>query len=322
MIFSGGTGMNLPSEKIRRGIIIRGVAVLRDLVICVFICIFLCIPAHAVDGDGYDATQPVYDYNRVHGFMNHLFRMGEYSRARDELYRIKSLYPALVPEDRFRVTETHFLFKEGMYEEVLKSEGEPPLLGLYRFDSLVALGRMEESEKVIRRDFGNITGPWREMVKRRQLLSELLNDRTVATTAAEAGMQGEDIKRIIEYTRSEKLKRKNPWMGTGLSVLPGCGYIYADQALTGIVACIVISGLSVLTYYAFRTDNRPAGVVFGAAAVFFYGGSMVGGYRDTLRYNHGIDDKCRRYLDTKLALENDRRRIVRSFGLVTENDSR
>ena len=316
MIFSVGIGMYLPSGNMRRGILFRGVVVIRNLIRSTYICLLLCIPGMA-DSIADNTTQPGYEYHNIQGYMNHLFRLGEYSRARNELYRIKSLYPGRVSEIQCNITETHFL-----YVEVLKKRGESPFLGLYTFDSLAALGRLAESEKVIHEDFGNITEPLREMLKRRQIMAELLNDRTVTVPASETGMQTDDVRRIIEYTRVERLNRKNPWTGAGLSVIPGCGYIYADQMLTGVVAGIVISGLSVLTYYAFHTGNSPAGVVLGAAAVFFYGGNIIGGYRDTLRYNSAIDEKCRGYLDAKLNLERDRRRIVSSFGLVTDDDSR
>ena len=93
------------------------------------------------------------------------------------------------------------------------------------------------------------------------------------------------------------------------------GYAYAGNRQNGAIAFIVVSVFSALTYFSFRTDNAPLGFVFGATATVFYGGSMVGAYREALRYNRSIGERVRETVLDELHPARDRDEIFQRYGI-------
>ena len=312
--------MNFPSRRIRRGQFTRGVFIYRKLLLCICFCI-------AVDGVSYafdkNSTVPEgYSSDEIKGFMNHLAAQGEYTRARLELYRLRSFFPLTVADNGYLVTEAYFLYHEKRYGELVLENNLPPGAAVYKCDAFLSLNRFSEAETFIKNIKPEKDDVLNGMMARRMFMVDLLNDRPPSSFYNGMGIDQGDIEKLARYSMDEGRRLKKTWAGAVLGILPGAGYMYGGEVPTGIVASIVISGLSVLTYYAFRTDNRPAGIFLGAATVFFYGGSILGGYRETVRFNNGLNEKRARYLEEGLGLAADREKLVHSTGLVTDNETR
>lgn len=109
----------------------------------------------------------------------------------------------------------------------------------------------------------------------------------------EAGsLKNMDLKKfddILLYSKENRDSIKNVKLSLLLGIIPGCGYVYSGNTATGVVAFLVVSVFSALTYFSFKTDNKPVGIFLGAAATFFYAGSVMGGYLSTHRSKEILD---------------------------------
>ncbi len=104
-------------------------------------------------------------------------------------------------------------------------------------------------------------------------------------------------------------------MAFTLGVFPGLGYWYAGNKPTAIVSFVMTALTSALTYFAMTTGNEAIGYFTGAISVFFYGGSMLGGYLETKKHNHLIDDSVYHYMTRGLSLEEDRKLLFDDYGI-------
>ena len=124
-----------------------------------------------------------------------------------------------------------------------------------------------------------------------------------------------NFRTLIDYSKEQHQRIVNPWHALYAGVAPGLGYSYSGSKQTGIVAFVVVSVFSVLTYAAFRTDNESTGIFLGAAAAFFYSGSILGGYMNAARQNALVRDNLHEYLVDEMALRDDREMLFKNYGL-------
>jgi hypothetical protein len=263
------------------------------------------------------------------GFASFLIDRGEYYRARTELRRIESLYPGKIPESAIRVSELYCLFRGKRYRELVEEKrateaGAAACAGLvFSFDAACALADATLAASLLPSHADPCPNEFELFLWKRRFLSAIAsNDPGSAALMLEGkdvplpdGMERQRFENILNYGRERLSSISSPSRALWAGIVPGAGYAYAGNAATGIVAFVVVTVLSSVTYAAFRTDNRPLGVVFGAAATFFYGGSVAGGYLESRRRNRLVMESMLDNIADDARLADDRERLYRDYGI-------
>jgi hypothetical protein len=272
-----------------------------------------------------------YEYSKVNilGFINHLVSKEEYYRAFVELKRIESYYPGYIKKENLYTTELFLLFKGHQYPEILAKEftGVEPntraIHSIFAIDSMIERSEFFKAKTIL--DSTGYSGYNKDinlfLFKRTILSYLLLNMIDNASAIAKNNLLHSDtdnykikFSELAEYSTNYYNAYKKPYNAIVFGTIPGMGYVYAGQKATGLIALVLVSALSTLTYYSFKTDNKPAGIFVGAAASFFYGGSIVGGYLSTRKYNESVTENMKNSLSTKLDIKEDRDRIYNIYG--------
>lgn len=276
-----------------------------------------------------EERRAAYGPGEILGFARHLASNGEYFRAFTELSRLKSYYPGYLDPSVLRISELYLLYGGGRYDAILALP--PPGDGtdacanaVFAADSAFALGDYERALQLssIAPDTRRDPFPGVALCKR-AFMSMLLLGRiddaarfecpyeTPAGKAFDPGAHSG----VVSYARGAFADLRSPAAALALGTVPGLGYAYAGNRQNGAIAFIVVGVFSALTYFSFRTDNAPLGFVFGATATVFYGGSMVGAYREALRYNRSIGERVRETVLDELHPASDRDEIFQRYGI-------
>jgi hypothetical protein len=270
-----------------------------------------------------------YSADNILGFAKYLISRNEYYRAFVELRRLDSYYPGFVKKDSISTTEFFLLFKGNRYSDIKSltlKEASPDTKAihlLFRTDAA-----FEENDFVNANAFsgtGRIAGINKDidlfLYKRTILSYLLLNKIDDARSLIEnrkrdvARLNSTELGELLQLSESCFAALKKPYNAMAFGIIPGMGYVYADKTATGIVAFLLISALSALTYYSFKTDNKPVGIFAGTAATFFYGGSIIGGYLSAKKYNDSAINDLKYSLSRKMYLAEDREEIYNNYGI-------
>jgi tetratricopeptide (TPR) repeat protein len=83
-----------------------------------------------------------------------------------------------------------------------------------------------------------------------------------------------------------ELPEKSPLLaGTLSAILPGAGSFYTGRYAEGSLALFVNAVLIYATVNSFQRDQVPAGTIFGALALVFYGGSIYAAVNGAHKFN-------------------------------------
>ncbi|HSV95412.1 MAG TPA: hypothetical protein VLM75_00610 [Spirochaetota bacterium] len=302
--------------------------VLRYIAVCTVALMVRVSAAPAADAAP-APPESEYSAEAVLGFARHLARRGEYFRAYTELSRLKSYYPGHVDEARLKLSELYLLYGGGRYgaiTEMVRSSarGVSCPERIFSADAAIALGEYGRSlETSIGMPAEGCEPFIDSALRRRTFISLILLNRVEEAKRLESPqtLRSDDAfnpaahAALAEYARDGFAGRRSPRTALALGAVPGMGYVYAGNRQNGALAFLVVSAFSALTYFSFRTDNAPLGFVFGASAAVFYGGGIVGAYRETLRYNRSIEERIRESVYEELRPGDDREEIFTRYGI-------
>lgn len=297
------------------------------------VLLFLSLSVHAAPAGrvANAAVPPEYSPDAILKFTRFLIEKGEYYRAFTELRRLHSFHPGYIGEENRYVTELYLLYQGKQYNEVLARR--PPAVGervqcidaVFKADAFLAGPELSMPGKTLEpyREFGPDM-ELRSMVSRRLFLASLMlgqldRARSMLNGFDEPGPGGPSMERyreLLTYAEKKHSLFKRPAAAALLGIAPGMGYVYAGNAPTGFIALAVVSALSGLTYLAWTTDNKPLAIFFCLGATFFYGGSVIGGYREAVGFNRWLGDRMKEDLADGLDLEKDRQRLYDRFGIA------
>ena len=271
-----------------------------------------------------------YSAGNILGFTKHLISNKEFYRAFAELKRLNSYYPGYIKKDNLFATELFLLYKGGRYSEVINIEFDSTspdtklIHSVFKTDAYIEIRDFIKADALV-----SVSGAFdidkdiEFYLYKRTVLSYLLLNRIDDTRRLIENrkidfvnnLNDRDFIDFIELTERCFGSLKKPYTAMALGAVPGMGYVYADQASTGIIAFLLVSALSAFTYYSFKTDNKPIGVFVGTAAAFFYGGSVVGGYLSAKKYNDAAMTDLKDSLSQRMYLEEDREEIYNNYGI-------
>ncbi len=267
-----------------------------------------------------------YSPGAIRGFAASLISAREYYRAIVELRRLSSLHPDSLSRERLYISELYLLFMGGQYaalDSLDYAGGDAAVAcaaSIFRADALF----MREAPvagypPIIPAACGD---PLDSYLWKRRLIAHLLArdaagaESLLTPEHMPAGMRGERQKYLdlIASARGRSSDWSDPHIALWAGIAPGMGYVYAGNTPTGIVALIMISVFSAITVASFRTDNQPLGIVTGAVTLFFYGGSIAGGYMESRRHNALMMASLRDRLFEEMSLQEDRDAVFRNYG--------
>ncbi len=257
---------------------------------------------------------------KISSFTCSLIGSGEYYRAYVELLRLNSYYPEFIKTSVYSVTSNYLFYKSKNYSDLLKldfPEKEHDVfipVSLFRVDSLIKLNRKNDAESLLAELYGRgDSRDYYDYLNKRRVYLSLVSGRGKSDNKTEKEFSG--YSELSDYSESIYESRKNPYLGALAGILPGAGYIYAGEKGTGITAMIVIGAGSAVSYGAYRSSFDSLAVISGVVTFFFYGGSIAGGYMQSVKYNDRLMDTLEMRLNRELMPERDLEEIYFKFGL-------
>jgi len=254
---------------------------------------------------------------KISSFVCSLIDNGEYYRAYVELLRLNSFYPSYMNKQVYDVTANYLFYKSKKYHDLLKLDyGQKDLyipVSLFRIDSLIRLDKKDKAESELLKLYKS--GTREEFIpylKKRKLYLAVLNNKQDDPEFSDDTVAYEEL---FIFSKDIHQKQKTPAIGMLAGIMPGMGYIYAGETGTGIVSMIVIGAGCAVTYAAYRNGPQPLAVISGLITFFFYGGSIAGGYMQTVKYNSRLMETLELRLDRELMPEKDLDEIYFKFGL-------
>lgn len=269
-----------------------------------------------------EKVSPLYDDftpGKISSFTCSLIEGGEYYRAYVELLRLNSYYPSFLHQSVYDITSNYLFYKSRNYNDIIEFDFTKTAddvfipVSLFRIDSLNKLNRHYEAKAELdklqlRGDSKNYSD---YLVKRDFYLEVLTNKRRDNSL----NNKYPEFNELFEFSKSIYQSRKNPYIGAMAGVIPGMGYVYAGEKGTGIVSMIVIGAGSAVSYASYRNGVESLAAISGVITFFFYGGSIAGGYMQSVKYNDRLMDTLEVRLNRELMLERDLEEVYFKFGL-------
>ncbi len=261
----------------------------------------------------------------IKSFIGYLVDNGEYYRAHTELMRLKSYYPDYISPLCYNVTENYLYYKSGRYSDITDSRAcaEKGTAGcgceidIFRIDGFLKSGDYKGGEmpgSLLRSDC--VSSEYAEYFEKRRHYYTILNG--FYNNSSFGDYINSEYSDSYNYAETLSGERKSPFLGAFAGIIPGMGYVYAGDAGTGIVSFILISAGAAITWGAHINDVQPLAAVSGTATFFFYGGSIAGGYMETVKYNRGLAEKLVLRLDRDFMLEKDIDDIYLKCGISSD----
>jgi hypothetical protein len=293
-----------------------------------FVCVLLLLSGGA-GGGGFAENAPgagfeEYAPEKVLGFARSLIAKREFYRAYMEIQRLDACHPGFISPEKSHITSLYLMHRganlDGVLSRSYAGEDIPTRCADRLFKSDVYLSRFEfaGAAGILSPEFCEGSGNLRTMRLKRLFLASTMASPGEVPDWNSLDLSGIDTSawgELARYAQRTKEKEKDPRVSLALGLVPGLGYAHAGNGATGIMAGVVISVLAGLSYLAFKTENQPLGILFGIGATVFYGGSIIGGYREAARNNAALRGQTLERLSEDLQLDKDRETLFSGYGI-------
>lgn len=298
-------------------------------VLLLFIVAFLCRTLYSQNLQA-QLGSTEYTPAGILGFAQHLVVQKEYYRARLELQRLQSFFPGFIKPQDFYVANLYLLYNGKQVNTLLEMQYQNKsseiiriLDSIFKTDAALYLEEYQKAHSLIGsvQDFGYGNAIKQYIVKRKIITNLLLNRIDTAHILLKKNI---DIKRSVNSSHYKDLitdaaerydDMRSPSLAALMGIVPGMGYGYSGRKGTGVLAFMVISVFSTLTYFSFKTNNNSLGIFMGAATTFFYSGSIVGGYLESKKNNENILKSMKDNLEEGMSLRQDRDSLYLQYGV-------
>jgi hypothetical protein len=206
------------------------------------------------------------------GFADYLLQQGEYGRAVNYLDSFCFTSSSSVPDHGLTFRRDYALlmsWKKGMPGPLFQSR----FASLFQADIVLYNGGYVKTRSVLAQCDPAVIPE--SAIYKRSLSVDVIERRHYQS-------DDQNIRRIADDL---SLSRRNPLLAAGTGLVPGAGYMYAGNTATGVFAAIVTGLCAGYGYWAWKNDLRPLAMTGFAVGAAFYGGSILGGYREALWRN-------------------------------------
>lgn len=267
----------------------------------------------------YAQVPDAYSYDSIAAFANWLAGQKEYYRAYQEYRRLHTYYPDRYAYDSFVVASLYCQYEGKQYAEILSSANftatAPPWMWIYIFDSAFKCNDSSVNHGIATIPSYEYSNDINEIIFKRKLAYCLYAGHDYQELSpTQSFVDSYDVESLYAYSRFKRSQLKNPYAALAWGMVPGGGYVYSGNTEDGIVAAIVIGICSVITYFAIDTNNTGIAVFTGSIGVFFYGGSIAGGYLASIKTNKAIMSELQAYLEEGLKFHDDRAMMFERYG--------
>lgn len=285
------------------------------------LCSFLIFFINSSEVNSLSSLEKDFEPEKISGFISFLIDEGEYYRASVEVERLRSYYPDYMTHNTYTATINYLMFKGAAYKSIIDSDIDQSIIDsesenislLFKIDSLIKLNKNKEGRNLIPDRYDSGEPFFRNIFHKRKVYFSLMNDTYSNEIKSEPLSQGYlELSALSDYIHEQK---KNPWKGMAAGIIPGMGYVYAGEKATGITAMIVICLGASVAALAYNHGMEPLGIVSGTVTGLFYGGSIIGGYRESVRYNRGLMERLDLRLQKGFYFNRDIDEIFIRFGL-------
>ena len=267
----------------------------------------------------YAQVPDAYSYNSIAAFANQLVEQKEYYRAYQEYKRLHAYYADRYAYDNFVVASLYCRYEGKQYNEILTSANfntiTPPWMWIYIFDSAFKRNDSSVDRVIAAVPSYEYSNDINEIIFKRKLAYCFYAGHDYQELSpTQSFVDSYDGESLYAYSRFKRSQLKNPYAALAWGVVPGGGYVYSDNTENGIVAAIVIGICSVITYFAIDTNNTGIAIFTGSIGVFFYGGSIAGGYLASIKTNKAIMSELQAYVEEGLKFHDDRAMMFERYG--------
>ena len=257
----------------------------------------------------------------ISGFITYLIYNREYYRASVEVERLMSYYPGYLTYTAYWASISYLMYKGEAYASIVEQEinyaGHDNLSGeidaIFKIDSYLKLKKYSEAQKSAENIFFSSDEFLNRLIIKRGLYFSLYSNRCLTGENEVGGIT--EYNELLRYSRYIHDMKKDPWKGMVAGIIPGMGYVYAGESGTGIVAMIVIGLGTSITALSYGNGMDSFALLSGTVTSLFYGGSIIGGYRETLRYNNNLMERLDLRLQRDLEFDRDIDDIFIKFGI-------
>jgi hypothetical protein len=263
-------------------------------IICLFVLLSLAVKSQT--------SNPLYSYENIRKFADHLFAEKDYLRSVFEYQKL--LQYGKNDTIEFKIPVAYQLM--GKYDLALQGFSEVNKKSVYYDESereyyktLLLSDRYDELQNKLT---GNEVKPYQRLL----YLSYLFNSVKLPSE--------QDFLSVFPLSEKNNLlnffnEKKDPPYKSSLlaglfsTVIPGSGKIYLGEIGDGITAFIASSLFAFLSYDNFRANHNFRGWLFSGIGFFFYTGNIYGSVASAQIYNAKVDyeykEKLKEYLDDK-----------------------
>lgn len=235
------------------------------------------------------AQENLFDARNSLRFANHLYRNGNYAFAAREYERVAFLMP---DNDSVKIALMAAYRKAGQYQQAADWVQQQ-----YRAAPLPQPIAWEYGKNLVLMSSGLQASKWlaqqRSLARQDSLhLALALALQHRQWKKADSLCQGVGDSKTLQLYRpiiqeALAIRTKNPMAATALGIVPGMGKVYTHQWKDGLMAIILIGGLSWQSYRGFKANGVQSvrGWGFGALGAGFYASSIYGSYTAAIRWN-------------------------------------
>ncbi len=277
--------------------------------------LLLILTAFLIPYQLYSKISPQIDKKQIINYYNTLLDKEYYYRAYIELLRLNNYFPVLMSHDQYNISSAYLLFKGKNYRSFDKLDNNR-ITAFYVFDAMVQHGSFLKAEAYLAHFTYKEKKLQRYYFDRRAFSSLVSYNFKDAEKWMTSDLYDQSfVKKIIGYSKNIFQDMRSPLGALLLGVIPGAGYIYgADDWGTGLSAFLVVTILTGITVGAVLTGNLIVAVITGTIGLFFYGGSIVGAYRATEKYNDELKDSLKLYHFKEFRFATHREDLYQEYG--------
>lgn len=239
-------------------------------------------------------AQDIYDYAHSRAYARYLSQSQQFNLAAEEYERLVFLRPDndTLRAELLRVYRRGRMPERGLERWAKWQIGPHPQSKLLHteYSKLLLTGGFPAKARNLVEDSSLFdSAQIRQTVLYANMLEQKWRDAQQSLNAIPAAgklPRRTDVEQLIK--RGERVKKKNPWVATALSVpVPGLGKVYAGEWKDGIISLLFVGVNAWQAYRRFDQEGADTfwGWIHGGFALGFYTGNLYGSHKAARREN-------------------------------------